>query len=236
MKKINGYIKSYEEACLIVHAVRLGAIKLTTERLGTIERENIESGSIYCFIENEAGMKRWTDGRVWSPSKICGEFLVYQEVPRYLSKNSIKKRKDTERSPSSCDSPYVSRRSSRGEMIDRTVMHKKTISIRHNDQTYHIIAYYRPIFSNSTLSDISYFQKLSTALAAYPELTRDDYLKKEMAEDQLFFEHHNLERKINGLTLDSGKRNMLEQIALEVLTTLGRIIPRRRQRVIYQQE
>ncbi|KAI5180820.1 Gti1/Pac2 family transcription factor, partial [Pancytospora epiphaga] len=121
MKKLRGYINSYDEAMMVMHAARLGALDVTTERLNIDEREKIESGDIFCFIENSSGMKRWTDGRIWSPSKICGEFLIYQEVPRHLSKNSIKKQKEIERIYDK-EVPY--RRAIRDESLDRTTMHK----------------------------------------------------------------------------------------------------------------
>lgn len=34
------------------------------------------SGAVFVFGEEESGMKRWTDGRLWSPSRISGNFLV----------------------------------------------------------------------------------------------------------------------------------------------------------------
>lgn len=58
MKKIQGYISNYEEALLLVHAARLGGVELSTERLNSDEREMINSGNIFIFIENENGMKR----------------------------------------------------------------------------------------------------------------------------------------------------------------------------------
>jgi hypothetical protein len=39
-------------------------------------------GSVFVFDEGESGICRWTDGRIWSPSRICGNFLVYRELLR----------------------------------------------------------------------------------------------------------------------------------------------------------
>ena len=36
----------------------------------------ITSGSVFVFDENESGMKQWTDGFAWSPSRVLGNFLV----------------------------------------------------------------------------------------------------------------------------------------------------------------
>jgi hypothetical protein len=40
------------------------------------ERRMITSGSVFVFDEDESGIKRWTDGFFWSPSRILGNFLV----------------------------------------------------------------------------------------------------------------------------------------------------------------
>lgn len=213
MKRIAGYIGNYEEALLIVHASRLGCIEPTRGRLNNDEREKIESGDMFCFIENVNGMKRWTDGRIWSPSKICDEFLVYQEVPRHLSKNSIKKRKET-------DGPESRGLMRREDVVDRTTMHKKTICIKHESNSYHIIAYYRPIFVNSSLMDIPFFQKLSSALTMFPILKSDEFVGKNLKRDENFFEEFQIQKEFEHVALDQGKRLMLEEIASEVLVTL----------------
>lgn len=231
MKKINGYINSYEEAVMVMHASRLGALDITTERLNADDREKIESGNIFCFIENSAGMKRWTDGRIWSPSKICGEFLIYQEVPRHLSKNSIKKRKEIERVLER-DTAY--RRGMREELIDRTTMHKKTVCIKHENGNYHIVAYYRPIFANTSLIDLPYFKRLETALNIHPELKEDEVLQSEMSDGASFFEKYGLDAEIEMPSLDPGKRDVLEKIAVDVLATLGRNSIKRARHLVFQ--
>ncbi|KAF9438460.1 hypothetical protein BGZ76_007714 [Entomortierella beljakovae] len=45
----------------------------------------ITPGSVFVFDEKESGICRWTDGRIWSPSRICGNFLVYRELFRKLT-------------------------------------------------------------------------------------------------------------------------------------------------------
>jgi hypothetical protein len=41
---------------------------------------NIDSGSIFIWDEREACMRRWTDGRAWSASRVLGNFLTYKEL------------------------------------------------------------------------------------------------------------------------------------------------------------
>ncbi|KAF9134917.1 hypothetical protein BGW39_005404 [Mortierella sp. 14UC] len=69
----HGYI-SYNNAC------HLGIISRVHRRLSDIERQSVRSGSVYCFDEREAGMRRWTDGKSWSPSRVTGSFLTYREL------------------------------------------------------------------------------------------------------------------------------------------------------------
>jgi hypothetical protein len=46
------------------------------------ERKMITSGSVFVFDEDESGIKRWTDGLYWSPSRILGNFLLYRETDK----------------------------------------------------------------------------------------------------------------------------------------------------------
>lgn len=51
-------------------------IPRVTRRLIERERAMVQSGAVFVFDEHESGIKRWTDGLVWSPSRILGNFLV----------------------------------------------------------------------------------------------------------------------------------------------------------------
>lgn len=52
-----------------------------TRRLLDDERAMlIDSGSVFVWDESEAGMRRWTDGRCWSASRVSGSFLTYREL------------------------------------------------------------------------------------------------------------------------------------------------------------
>ena len=42
----------------------------------------IMSGHVFTYEENASGIKRWTDGISWSPSRILGNFLVYRELAK----------------------------------------------------------------------------------------------------------------------------------------------------------
>ena len=78
----SGWIESTLDALLILEAARRGLIPRVTRRLVDSERKMITSGSVFVFDEDESGIKRWTDGFFWSPSRILGNFLLYRETDK----------------------------------------------------------------------------------------------------------------------------------------------------------
>ncbi|KAI9311965.1 Gti1/Pac2 family-domain-containing protein [Dichotomocladium elegans] len=80
METYIGYIKSPHDALIILEACRRGQLNRVQRRLSTKERTKIKSGSVFAWDEGEAGMRRWTDGRTWSPSRVLGSFLTYREL------------------------------------------------------------------------------------------------------------------------------------------------------------
>ncbi|ORX34544.1 Gti1/Pac2 family-domain-containing protein [Kockovaella imperatae] len=77
-----GYIETTFDALLVFEAARRGMIPRVTRRLIERERGMVQSGAVFVFDEHESGIKRWTDGLVWSPSRILGNFLVYRETEK----------------------------------------------------------------------------------------------------------------------------------------------------------
>ncbi|KAJ1048839.1 hypothetical protein FZC27_8009g4321 [Saccharomyces cerevisiae] len=78
-----GYIEDEDDALLILQATLDGKLKHIPRRPYEIERPYlIVSGSIFVFIEEISGIKRWTDGVSWSPSRISGKFLIYKELDK----------------------------------------------------------------------------------------------------------------------------------------------------------
>jgi hypothetical protein len=73
METYFGYIDSTFDALIIIEACRQGILKRVAHRLSEPERRRIRSGSVFVFEERESKIKRWTDGRIWSPSRILGK-------------------------------------------------------------------------------------------------------------------------------------------------------------------
>ncbi|KAI7878073.1 hypothetical protein K492DRAFT_149873, partial [Lichtheimia hyalospora FSU 10163] len=76
----HGFIETTTDTLLIFEACRRGILPKINRRLQERERGAVKSGTVYVFDERESGIKRWTDGYVWSPSRILGNFLIYREL------------------------------------------------------------------------------------------------------------------------------------------------------------
>lgn len=86
-----GYIEDEMDALLIIQATMDGKLKYIPRRPYEIERSYlIVSGNIFVFIEEISGIKRWTDGVTWSPSRIAGKFLIYKEIDKSIIFNKGK--------------------------------------------------------------------------------------------------------------------------------------------------
>ncbi|KAI9271518.1 Gti1/Pac2 family-domain-containing protein, partial [Phascolomyces articulosus] len=86
-KTFHGYIETTRDSLIILEACRRGLLPRINRRLQEKERQLVTSGAVFCFDENESGIKRWTDGLVWSPSRILGNFLVYRELDKRAPSN-----------------------------------------------------------------------------------------------------------------------------------------------------
>ncbi|KAJ7175523.1 Gti1/Pac2 family-domain-containing protein, partial [Mycena filopes] len=76
-----GCVETTMDALRIIQAAGQGVIPRITRRLNDTERRTmIKSGAVFVFSGEESGIKRWTDGLLWSPSRIVGNFLVYREI------------------------------------------------------------------------------------------------------------------------------------------------------------
>ena len=67
------HVRDARDAQTVLEAVRRGALKPVVRRLNEMERAMfIQSGAIFVWEESddELGLKRWTDGRVWSQSRM----------------------------------------------------------------------------------------------------------------------------------------------------------------------
>ncbi len=83
-----GLVENTLDALRIFQMCQDGKLNRVRRRLHERERRMIRSGSVFVFDEEESGIRRWTDGRLWSPSRILGNFLIYRELERKGSRIS----------------------------------------------------------------------------------------------------------------------------------------------------
>ena len=78
-----GYLSSTLDALVLIEACLQGTLSHVPRRPQDRERPDlIRSGNIFIYEENASGIKRWTDGVNWSPSRILGNFLIYRELEK----------------------------------------------------------------------------------------------------------------------------------------------------------
>ncbi|KAJ0116842.1 cAMP-independent regulatory protein pac2 [Diaporthe amygdali] len=80
METYHGLVRTPADAIKLFEACRLGLLPRVQRRLSEKERQSIRSGSVFVWDEREAGMRRWTDGKSWSASRVSGSFLTYREM------------------------------------------------------------------------------------------------------------------------------------------------------------
>ena len=79
-----GVVENTISALRLVRAAKLGLIPRIVRRLNDSERQQlIVPGAVLVFSVEESGIRRWTDGRLWSPSRIVGNFLVRYAMTTY---------------------------------------------------------------------------------------------------------------------------------------------------------
>ncbi|KAK3113129.1 Global transcription regulator sge1 [Teratosphaeriaceae sp. CCFEE 6253] len=94
----HGFVHNTMDGLVLFEACLSGKLHHVPRRPHDRERASlIKSGSIFIYEENASGIKRWTDGVAWSPSRILGNFLLYRELekpfPPGEKKRAIKRKR-----------------------------------------------------------------------------------------------------------------------------------------------
>jgi hypothetical protein len=94
-----GHVATTNDALILFEACLTGHLTHVPRRPHDRERNQlIRSGCVFIYEENASGIKRWTDGVTWSPSRILGNFLVYRELDKPFppgEKKRATRKKDT---------------------------------------------------------------------------------------------------------------------------------------------
>ena len=167
-----GHVATTYDSLLLFEGCLDGSLNHVARRPHDRERQDlIRSGSVFIYEEHASGIKRWTDGVSWSPSRILGNFLIYRELekpfPPGEKKRALKKNRKASQagivkaeasSNSSFSLPLGSEnnntalpkdqeRSLIGSLVDSYSFKaqgliKKTISITYNGVPHHLVSYY----------------------------------------------------------------------------------------------
>ena len=126
-----GFIRTSRDACLLLEAVFMGRIQHIPRRPHERERSSIvTSGNIFIYEESASGVKRWTDGVNWSPSRILGNFLIYRETIPGFPGDGAKKTALKRHRPSNGSKPTGI---SKGRSPSRGYNLSHAVSGAHND-------------------------------------------------------------------------------------------------------
>ncbi|KAJ9071066.1 Global transcription regulator sge1 [Entomophthora muscae] len=72
-------------AQMIIDACHKKELPLLPSRLTQKQKEYIGADQVYVYCQEDSDIQRWTDGKLWAPSKIVGNFLHYHELYRRYS-------------------------------------------------------------------------------------------------------------------------------------------------------
>src|ERR1044071_5038394 len=101
METYYGCVRTPSDAIKLFEACRVGLLPRVQRRLSEKERQAIRSGSVFVWDEREAGMRRWTDGKSWSASRVSGSFLTYRELESKRGSGFTGNRRATGKTPDS---------------------------------------------------------------------------------------------------------------------------------------
>ncbi|KAK9248230.1 Gti1/Pac2 family-domain-containing protein [Lipomyces tetrasporus] len=196
-----GYVSTTHDALILFQACMQGLLHYVSRRPHDRERsELIRSGNIFIFNEGTSGIKRWTDGIAWSPSRILGNFLVYRQLEKPFApgeKKRAAKRNRRKKRTSSTD-PYQTganvsstppqhptasiydpeaERALVGSLVDSYGFKdggliKKTMSVLINGSPHHLVSYYKPEDVMQGNFSTPSTNPLLRDLAISPELTQ----------------------------------------------------------------
>ncbi|OLN81529.1 Global transcription regulator sge1 [Colletotrichum chlorophyti] len=167
-----GHVASTLDALVLFEACLSSALHHVPRRPHDRERQDlIKSGNVFIYEEHSSGIKRWTDGVAWSPSRILGNFLIYRELDRPFPPGEKKRAMKRNKKPAGVTKPEVGPRQGSvngagsnmgmdsaqgtkeaeraliGSLVDsypfkENGLVKKTISVTYQGVPHHLVSYY----------------------------------------------------------------------------------------------
>ncbi|ORZ10946.1 Gti1/Pac2 family-domain-containing protein [Lobosporangium transversale] len=139
VETFHGYVETTQDTLLIFEACRRGLLPRICRRLQEKERRIVQSGTVFVFDERESGIKRWTDGLIWSPSRILGNFLEGYPPSERASRSSPS---DIESAVEKSKERALVGSLTNSYHFKKNGLIKKTMSIVVNGVPQHMISYY----------------------------------------------------------------------------------------------
>jgi len=133
----------------ILSGVREGVLNSISRRPQDSDKETlIISGNIFVYETDTSGIKRWTDGKFWSPSRSLAPYLAYREVEKEATGGGRARRArkaGTQPSPSSSSATHPLRwiRGSLESSYNfvQGGLVKRTFTLAVNGIAMHLVAY-----------------------------------------------------------------------------------------------
>ncbi|KAI3649595.1 hypothetical protein MP228_005227 [Amoeboaphelidium protococcarum] len=139
-----GRVQDANDAAILIQAAIDGTIPVVSWRLTALQRSQISSGDVFVYNKHESKIMRWTDGKLWSPSRIAGPFLIYKEAeekrqctPTDVHFNSTIRLTKSEHSQNT--GVFASQKGV--FYLKENGLIKKTLSIMVNGASYNLVAY-----------------------------------------------------------------------------------------------
>ncbi|KAI5956360.1 PTH2 [Candida jiufengensis] len=157
-----GRIYSILDALLLIEACRLKMIPIINRRLTILERSKfIKPNTIFIWNETSCGMKRWTDGKIWSASKVYnGNFLQYKELNKFTKKE------------------------------ENNGLIKQSFSLTtKTNQRYHLISYFKNSYQGDNLMNNNQSLDFSENLNLVNIPSHDTRLKNLKLSDKIYSDH-----------------------------------------------
>lgn len=136
-----GLVRTPLDAIYLFEACRQGLLPRVQRRLSEKERQAITVGSVFVWDEREAGMRRWTDGKSWSASRVSGSFLTYREMEGNKRSDGIPDEDEANRQDGE-DSNVVSAASDGYRYKPNGLMKQSFSILTANNLKLHLISYF----------------------------------------------------------------------------------------------
>ncbi|KAK0127234.1 hypothetical protein ONS96_006787 [Cadophora gregata f. sp. sojae] len=148
MTTYRGHVRTRQDAILLFEACQLDVLPKIQRRLSRKERKDvILPGAVFVWDEVEAGIQRWTDGRLWGSITLSEEFIIRREMERKARRPSNVQ----ERPVLDADSAGSRRGSDGGEQMEEETtddyqykkngLVRRSMTISSNGRQLHLVTY-----------------------------------------------------------------------------------------------